>query len=235
MSKYTTELRFICEQLAGYDESQPYSKTSAIIEVARPKIFDFSYPIYDNNYKGVLETKILRHYYTREICSETYARWKMFLEERMNLIMPYYNQLYNSTLLEFNPFYDVDLTTDSNRKVDHDENTTGSGNANATGSSTDHNTNAYSDTPQGSLQNIESQTYLTNATVVNDAASSKSSTDYSNKGTRNYDNIDDYLEHVKGKRGGQSYSQLLNEYRDTFLNIDEQVINRLSDLFLNLW
>ena len=52
---------------------------------------------------------------------------------------------------------------------------------------------------------------------------------------RNVDTLDDYLEHVKGKNGGVSYSAMLNEYRTTFLNIDMQIINELSDLFFNLW
>ena len=30
-------------------------------------------------------------------------------------------------------------------------------------------------------------------------------------------------------------AKLLKEFRDTFLNIDMDVINSLSDLFLNLW
>lgn len=235
MSKYTTELRFICEELTGYDESQSYSQTNQIIQKSAPLIFDFSYPIYDNSYKSVLEEKIIRHYYTREICSETYGRWKMFLEEKMNLIMPYYNQLYKSTLLEFNPFYDVDLTTDSNRKINHDENTTAKSNTENDNTSSSKSTDAYSDTPQGSLQNVENMTYLTNARIVNDNSQSKDTGNYNGSGTRLYDNTDDYLEHVIGKRGGQSYSELLNQYRDTFLNIDRDIINDLSDLFFNLW
>ena len=39
MSKYTTELRFICESLAGLTESQGYDQVNWIIEQAAPKIF----------------------------------------------------------------------------------------------------------------------------------------------------------------------------------------------------
>ena len=51
---------------------------------------------------------------------------------------------------------------------------------------------------------------------------------------KEHTSLDDYLEHVKGKNG-VSYSSMLNEFRTTFLNIDMQVINELSDLFMNLW
>ena len=47
MSKYTTEVRFICETFAGYDESKGYESVKDIIEKARPKIFDFEYDLFD--------------------------------------------------------------------------------------------------------------------------------------------------------------------------------------------
>ena len=108
MSKYTTELRYICESLAGLEESKGYNDVSDIISEARPKIFNFNYPIFDESYRAGLETKILRHFYTREIGAETYGRWKLFLEAKMNEIMPFFNQLYNSELLTWNPLYDAD-------------------------------------------------------------------------------------------------------------------------------
>lgn len=115
MSKYTTEVRYICEVNAGLTESEPYTSVDTIINQSMDKIFDFNYPIYDENYRRVLQAKILKHYYTREIGAETVGLWKLFLNRRMNEIMPYYNKLYRSELLEFNPLYDVDLTTEHTR------------------------------------------------------------------------------------------------------------------------
>lgn len=112
MSKYTTEVRFICEEYAGLDKSVGYNSIDEVISKARDKVFDFSFPMFDENYRATLETKILKHYYTREIGFETTALWKHFLCTRLNEIMPYYNKLYSSELIEFNPMYDVDLTTD---------------------------------------------------------------------------------------------------------------------------
>ena len=113
MSSDTTEVRFICEELSGFNESKGYADVEEIISLARPKIFDFNYPIFDENYKSVLETKILKHFYTREIGLETYGLWKLKLNTRMNEIMPYYNKLYSSELLEFNPLYSTNLTKSS--------------------------------------------------------------------------------------------------------------------------
>lgn len=181
MSKYTTEVRFICEEKAGLEESVGYDNVLGIIEKARPKIFDFSYPIFNENYRPVLETKILMHYYTREICEETVGLWKLRLRSRLNEIMPYYNQLYKSELIEFDPLKSDDYTIDRdvNTKDVHsdtivdDSETKRTGNDLTTrggrditgsgGSDTTTNTRAdkvnewtlYSDTPQGSIAGIQ--------------------------------------------------------------------------------
>ena len=110
MSKYTTEVRYICETYAGLDESAGYDDVNDIISNSEDKIFE-EYEIFDENYRSILNQKILRHYYTREICAETVGLWKLWLNNTMNEIMPYYNQLYKSALLKFNPLYDVDLAT----------------------------------------------------------------------------------------------------------------------------
>ena len=44
-----------------------------------------------------------------------------------------------------------------------------------------------------------------------------------------------YFREITGKQGTENYSSLLKKFRETFLNIDMQVINQFSDLFMNLW
>lgn len=165
MAKYTTSVRSICEVNSGLDESKGQANVNDIIANSRDKIFDFTYPIYDENYRPVLESKILKHYYTREICAETVGRWKLFLDARMNEIMPYYNKLYESELLRFNPLYDVDYTRTSNRVGNQTGAESGtSGNTNIdlmTGNVTDtaSNTNVLEKTgtvgDSGSQQNVD--------------------------------------------------------------------------------
>lgn len=291
MSKYTTEVRFICENAAGLTESEGFNSVSNIISKAIPQIFNFTFPIFDEKYRVPLETKILRHYYTREIGFETVGLWKLKLETKLNEIMPYYNQLYKSELLEFNPFYDIDLSrthtltreeainqsgtasttddssTEDSSSQDNSSHTTlenksdSTSNENANG--TKNHYDKYSDTPQGSLQNVQNDTYLTNARMINDTegrngttvvsgtdsstgettnnanADSTSETrrdiDVKTSNDRNLNSTDDYVEHVAGKNGSASYSYLLKEFRETFQNIDMMIINELADLFFNLW
>ena len=126
MSKYTTEVRYICETSSGLGSSVGGSDIESTIQNAIPVIFDFEYPIFDPDYKNVLETKILKHYYFREIAHETVGRWKFRLNTKLNEIMPFYNQLYKSQLLKFNPLYDTEMTKER----------TGSRGGNEVGSST---------------------------------------------------------------------------------------------------
>lgn len=291
MSKYTTELRYICEEAAGVNnheemsENPGYSDTASIIEAARVKLFDFSYPIFDTNYKATLETKIIKHYYFREIGAESYGQFKMWLDRRMNEIMPYYNQLYQSELLKFNPFYNSERAVERNTVNTHDVSSEsvsdgvsfneskshGVSNTDMTDKSEynsdvtvhdGHNDwSAYSDTPQGGLTGIADNQYLTNAThnwadegsnqktehrgddtsttkgdVTTDASGvGKTQTSSTSGNNEVYTGNGKYLEYVLGKEGTETYSEMLEKYRKTFLNIDMMVIDRLSDLFFNLW
>lgn len=115
MSKYTTEVRYLCEVEYGTNQSLGFNSINDVITAAAPKVFNFDFPMFDEAYRLPLEIKILRHYYTREICEESVGLWKLRLQDRLNMIMPYYNQLYSSELIQFNPMYDVDLTKESTK------------------------------------------------------------------------------------------------------------------------
>ena len=162
MSKYTTEVRFICEHAAGFTESQDYNKIEEVIAGSLNSVFDFNFPIFDESYRSVLETKILRHYYTREIGLETVALWKHFLCMRLNEIMPYYNKLYESELLEFNPLYNVKYDTShqgsaSGTNTDTDTGTMSEDIADTRNRENEYNDDTidkFSDTPQGGLTGV---------------------------------------------------------------------------------
>lgn len=120
MSKYTTELRYICEMKSGFSEDVIKQKSvNEIITASRANIFNFNYPIYDSTYKPTLETKILKHYYTREIGAETYGLWHNWLDMIMNEIMPKYNKLYKAEREVLNKeLRNIDVHTDQLRTDD---------------------------------------------------------------------------------------------------------------------
>ena len=92
-----------------------------------------NYPIFDEKYREGLNNKIINHFYFREIGFETAGLFKRYLNQKMSEIMPYYNQLYKSELLKFNPFYNVDKAT-TNDGIKNG-NSSRVGNSNTTGTS----------------------------------------------------------------------------------------------------
>ena len=245
--KYTTEVRFICESKSGLSESKGFGSVDEVLNGSWNKIFTSKVSFFDEEYRGVLCKKILKHYYLREIGCETVGIWLLWMNTKLEEIMPYYNKLYESELIKFNPMYDVDW----NRKGNKTGNESGSGSRSTSGNNSGTNTQSgtssntrkdlYSDTPQGALTGVESETYLTNARKVSDSGetgvngSTSGSYEDSESSSNKVDTTEDYVESVTGKQGGSSYSKLLNEFRETFLNIDMQVIEEFDEMFMGLW
>ena len=160
--------------------------------------------------------------------------------------MPYYNQLYKSELLEFNPFYDVDLTRNregsgtSNKSSNNTETNSGTSKNVSSGSGTSNTDtlNRFSDTPQNSMdtQGIADSAPLTTVTKVNeDNTTTNNNTDTitrndnrTGNSTENINNTDKYIEKIKGKQGTK-------KFRETFLNIDMMIIEDCNDCFFTLW
>lgn len=247
MSKYTTEVRFVCESMSGLESSTGADKVDEVISKSWNKIFTSKVKMFDENYREVICSKILKHYYLREIGCETVGIWLLWMNTKLEEIMPYYNKLYESELIKFNPMYDVDW----NRKGNKTGNESGSGSRSTSGNNSGTNTQSgtssntrkdlYSDTPQGALTGVESETYLTNARKVSDSGetgvngSTSGSYEDSESSSNKVDTTEDYVESVSGKQGGSSYSKLLNEFRETFLNIDMQVIEEFEEMFMGMW
>lgn len=71
-----------------------------------------NYPIWSEQYRQSLNKKILDHYMFREIGFETPQMFNFYINRTLNEIMPYYNQLYETTILDFDPLsnYKIDET-----------------------------------------------------------------------------------------------------------------------------
>ena len=48
MSKYTTEVRFICENSAGLSESEGADNVDSVLDRCWNKVFNFDFPIFDS-------------------------------------------------------------------------------------------------------------------------------------------------------------------------------------------
>lgn len=177
MSTYTTQLRFICEEAAGLKESEGYNSIDDILAAAIPKVFDFDFPIWDTSYRNTLLKKICMEYYTSEICAETVGRWKLWVRATLNNVMPYYNKLYELTLKEFVPEYQMDYT-----KTGSDDS---AGNEANTGTQKTDGTNTGTQRTQGTNTGTQK-------------------TDGTNTGTQKTDGTNTGTQSTEGKASGSS-------------------------------
>lgn len=215
-------------------------------------LWDFEYPVprSEIEYNGktcvvdfdreTLQQKIVDHYRFRQIGQETPGRFKHYLRTRMREIMPYYVQVY-----EFDAkFRNIDDPLESYNLVETFQQTTqGSGRVSGTNSSENTGTTSgtadkvtkFSDTPQGSVDNLDS--YLTNATKETGTDSGTSSAQIS--GTSEQSSEDNGTqEHTLTRRGNIGVQPLGGEVeniRKAFINIDMQIIEELGDLFLMVY
>ena len=254
MSKYTTEVRFICETEYGLKESAGQTKVKDILKEVAPKIFDFDFPIFDENYRLALEIKILRHFYTREIGLETVGLWKLKLEDKMNEIMPYLNKFYSMYVQELNPLYNFNLTKTHSGNYDRQQGT--SSNKSEVKSSEYQNTAStfndasnsqqrlYSDTPQGQLSDVQDGKYLTNATLDDGKNNSEANSiglgnnlDASTVEDIQLNSItdtDSYYQTVQGI-DGRFIGEAWKSFTEGFVNVDKMLFHELEDLFMQLW
>ena len=210
MSKYTLELRRI---------HQTY------------KIFDFDYDFYTNDetIKYNFEDKFINEYYFNEIGFETVGRFKQRLKTKLNKIMPYYSQLYQTELrskdIDFMLNKDLEevyeRVLEGSNTSKNDVTVDNSSTSNVLESNID-NGNASLELEKGSLTNVGKSTLNDNtrsSNSVNDTTNQTERTKLSSKG-----NI-----------GITSSAELLEKWRKVIINIDDLIINECSDLFMQVY
>ena len=189
--------------------------------------FDFkmnNYPIFDENYRNTLNNNILYHYYENEIGFETASLFRFYLNQKLNEIMPYYNELYKVQ----KKIIDENLLLNN---VNLTERLTGSNttNTSSTSQSSNKGKNLFQDTPQGQISqtDIDNQTWATNLTLnKNDIEDESSAT---GSGTN------EYLKTIVGNNGGKFNIDVLNDIKNNLMNIDLMIINELNDLFMGIF
>lgn len=200
-----------------------------------------------------LNEKILNYYRFREIGQETFGRWLFELETSLKEIMPKYNQLFYSADQDYNPIYNVDYikTIDRNRK----DNTVGTQNSktNTTSNGTDNTTTEEnsktinSKTPQNQLgipnTGIDTVDYADDASWGKTSGSSNNTTSNTETTDTNGSNSvvgkedEKTIESTKGNFGVVSAQDLVVKYRETIINIEQQIINdpRIKELFMLIY
>lgn len=220
MAEYTTQLRTIYE--SGYELDS----------------LD-NYPIYDENFRPVLNKMILDKYWFREIGLETPELFNWFLRVKLGEIMPYYNKLYLSELMAIDPLKNYQVSKTSKRTIAADGTTTTgtTDNQTVTATQNDENKQVFSDTPQGAIDiDFDSGAYATTLTKdVNERTSGGTNNRTGSANVAlNQDTVDDYTETVSGFMNHDQAGAII-KYRSTLLKVTAQLLRELNDLFMGVW
>jgi hypothetical protein len=177
-----------------------------------------NFPIFDETYRETLQQRIIDHYYFREIGVETPGRFLFHLRTKLNEIMPYYNKLYETTLMEQRIMDNYDVTETFTRTTSNDGTVNNTENRDGR--------QLHSDTPQGRLT-LDSGEYVSDITENTDNGSSTV--------ISNVDGSETWTRKMSGNIGVQTDAMALEAYRNTLINVDLLVINELNELFMGVY
>jgi hypothetical protein len=284
MASYTMPLREYIEMWSQDNEDLP---TRDVIEVGRPKLFDFDYPLFTPDYKKDFETRFIRNFYFTEIGFETEELFKFHLENWLQINMPFWNNMLKSELITFDPLTNTKVDSTANKTKDRTQNDIkdGTQHSNTSGTSntvndltSETNVTAGSDTTEGVDESrfnrhlesdtpdvrltitpntdgsgtIEYASRITedkdtdsrNSTKSTDATNDSNTTDHatndvtasSDSNGTSHETVDSTIHETDvdvssttGKIGSQSYSQMINEYRGTFLRIEKEIFAEMRE------
>ena len=224
-------------------------------------LFTFDYDFYSDNPKDKeeFEKLFVQWYYFREIGFETPERFKLKLQAKLNVIMPYYRQL---ALTEWDKVRTVEqMMTSKNLKETstHEQSITGNnesssnGQSNQSGKGSSTQSQSSTNTQNGKSSNLSdgvSQAslqdgYLTSTSSVDDKGNqtlSGSTTDntevkssQNTSGTNNQVLTESTTFTSEGDIGIQTPAYAITEWRKILININQMIIEECNDLFMKLY
>ena len=220
MSKYTTELRFVC---ASYSRPivEGWFKDYELSDYLTPEQIE----VIENAgiwNKGKLAKKIVDHYYMREIGLETPSLFQHYAKVYMQEIMERKLPLIYSNSIQYNPLVNVDYTETFNR--------TASGIANSSSTNNGSGLAVNSDTPQGQISKED----ILNGSYATSTGASESTSNINDNSTSS--NSEQYSKTVKGNSGVSATAQkMIYQFRENIIAIDEDIIKELDKLFMNIY
>lgn len=233
MSKYTTEVRYICENIArSKDKDIDLYDMQNVVALSWRDILNLDMAIdlsiipIENEFVLQHLEKITPHIllqnYTREIGCETVGLWKFRMQNKLNSILPYYADLFETLTLKYNPLEDTDYTSVREDLTNREDNFTVNESVNdidtrarqtaqkydsskyGISKSTNDSSDRYSDTPQGTVQYLEisNNMFLTNARLNSDEANGEYA-----------DTVDDTNNITENETKNKAYQRANSEHR----------------------
>ena len=197
MAQYTLELRKI---------------------VSSKDIFkSINYELYNNDLKPIFEDKFIKRFYFREIGVETVGRFLINLEQTLNEIMPYYKQLYDTTLLKYDVLNNTEVIEEVTREIIKADKRLTFGTNTSTGTAFD--------TPITSTNSYRSKPSFINEGVDN--------IDTKNQSEGN--TTENFRRSFKNSQSNISKQDLIKKQRELIINIDKMILDDLEILFMQVF
>lgn len=228
MASYTMELRKVCDyytraEVENWFKDYELSNYLTPLQIAQIEKFH----VWS---KDRLATKIVDHYFMREIGFETPALFKHYAKVTMQEIMERYLPKIYSNFLEYDPLSNVDFTEEYTREILG----TSEGSSNSTSNNKASGLNIMNDTPQTNItkQNLETGAYASN---VNQSDTESQISDETNANSSS-NTIEKFTRHEEGDNGVIITNQrLVKEFREIIVAIDEEIIYELGKLFMAIY
>ena len=216
MAKYTIELRAL--------NNPPFFK-----------LFDFKYDFYEESKKEQFEQKFIDYFYMREIEHATAEEFKHELRTKLNLIAPYYKQLYETELKSKNIEFllNKDLKETFIREVESDTESLSNFNNESNGKAKVETLSTTNDTPQNRIDDLDK--YISSASKDKNTSDTSSSDNGSSISQNSNSAKEETTLISKGNIGTTSSAQLLRDWRDVLINIDMMILEECEELFFKLF
>ena len=216
MAKYTIELRAL--------NNPPFFK-----------LFDFKYDFYEESKKEQFEQKFIDYFYMIEIEHETAEEFKHELRTKLNLIAPYYKQLYETELKSKNIEFllNKDLKETFIREVESDTESLSNFNNESNGKAKVETLSTTNDTPQNRIDDLDR--YISSASKDKNTSDTSSSDNGSSISQNSNSAKEETTLISKGNIGTTSSAQLLRDWRDVLINIDMMILEECEELFFKLF
>ena len=216
MAKYTIELRAL--------NNPPFFK-----------LFDFKYDFYEESKKEQFEQKFIDYFYMREIEHATAEEFKHELRTKLNLIAPYYKQLYETELKSKNIEFllNKDLKETFIREVESDTESLSNFNNESNGKAKVETLSTTNDTPQNRVDDLDK--YISSASKDKNTSDTSSSDNGSSISQNSNTAKEETTLISKGNIGTTSSAQLLRDWREVLINIDMMILEECEELFFKLF
>lgn len=184
------------------------------------------YPIFAEGYRKILNGKILDEYWNQEIGTETIENFLLIIRKKMDQIMPFYNEMYESTQIQYDPMRTMDIHSVGTNVTEGTESVQANNETETTTTSGSRATNL--NFPQTAL--AANADYATSAVDSNSKSDVDGTSVQESDSTSNTESNSD--SHVTGYQGIPA--NLITAYRSTLINIDMMILDEIKDCFMLL-